>query len=232
MASGTVFKGFPAEGMAFLRDLKENNDREWFAPRKEIYEEQVRRPMLQLLSAVHAGMLSFAPGYVGEPKKCIYRIYRDTRFAKDKTPYKTHIAASLWSNAIGKQGGAGFYFSIAPDEIEIGGGLYAPEPQLLLAVRRHIAEDHEAFRETLTTELWGERAPRAPKGFDPAHPAIDLIRHKHFILLASPKPALATTSKLLPEIVRNFKAMTPFIEFLNQPLLAQAKAAEGRKALL
>src|SRR5206468_7953589 len=135
MASGTVFKGFPAAGMDFLRELKENNDRDWFTPRKHIYEEQVRQPMLQLVSAVHAGVLRFAAGYVGEPKKCVYRVYRDTRFAKDKTPYKTHIAASMWSNAIGKQGGAGFYFSIAPHELEIGGGLYAPDPKILLAVR-------------------------------------------------------------------------------------------------
>jgi uncharacterized protein (TIGR02453 family) len=229
MASG--FKGFPATGMAFLRELKENNDRDWFTPRKDVFEEHVRQPMLQLVSEVHAEMLRFAPGYVGEPKKCVYRIYRDTRFAKDKTPYKTHIAASMWSNAIGKQGGAGFYFSISPDDIEIGGGLYAPEPPLLLAVRRHIAENHKAFRKNLNGELWGESATRAPKGFDPGHPAIELLKRKHYILLASPRPAIATTSRLLPEIVKHFEAITPFIDFLNEPLLEQAKRS-AREVLL
>ena len=216
MATGTGFKGFPAAGIAFLAELKENNDRDWFNPRKDIYEEQVRGPMLELVSAVHAGMLSFAPDYVGEPKKCVYRVYRDTRFAKDKTPYKTRIAASLWSNAIGKQGGAGFYFAVGPEDIEIGGGLYAPEPKLLLAVRQHIAEHHKAFRKTLTGELWGESAARTPKGFDPLHPAIDLIRHKHYVLLTEPDVKIATTPKLLPEILKRFAAMTLFVQFLNQ----------------
>jgi uncharacterized protein (TIGR02453 family) len=232
MALGTAFKGFPAAGMVFLAELKENNDRDWFNARKDIYEEQVRQPMLELVSAVHGEMLRFAPGYVGEPKKCVYRIYRDTRFAKDKTPYKTHIAASLWSNAIGKQGGAGFYFSIAPGDVEIGGGLYAPDPKLLLAVRQHIAEHYKAFRKRLTGELWGESASRAPKGFDPEHPAIDLLKHKHYVLLTSPSPKIATTSKLLTEIVKCFEAMTPFIEFLNEPLLAQARLADEQNGLL
>lgn len=232
MASGTAFRGFPAAGMTFLSELKENNDRDWFNPRKDIYEEQVRQPMLDLVGAVHAAMLDFAPGYVGEPKKCVYRIYRDTRFAKDKTPYKTHIAASFWNNATGKQRGAGFYVSVSPDDLEIGGGLYAPEPHLLLAVRQHIAENHKAFRKTLTGELWGETAARVPRGFDPEHPAIDLIRHKHFVLLNSPAPSLITTPKLLPEIVKSFRKMTPFLEFLNEPLLAAAKAEEGKKLRL
>lgn len=223
MAIGVKFKGFPASGMEFLRELKQNNDRDWFAPRKSTYEQEVREPMLQLVSAVHAEMLRFAPGYVGEPKKCIYRIYRDTRFSKDKTPYKTHIAASMWSNATGKQGGAGFYFSVSPEDVEIGAGLYAPEPSLLFMVRQHIADHHQAFRKTIQGDLWGESAARAPKGFDTEHPAIDLIKRKHFVILKSPKPAIATTSKLLPEIVKTFESLTPFVEFLNQPLVAQAK---------
>jgi uncharacterized protein (TIGR02453 family) len=228
MASRSAFKGFPAEGLEFLRELKRNNDREWFTPRKEVYETQVREPMLELVSAVHAEMLRFAPGYVGEPKKCVYRVYRDTRFSKDKTPYKTHIAASMWSNALGKMSGAGFYFSISPDDVEIGGGLYAPDPAQMLAVRQYIAENHKAFRKTIHGELWGESSARAPKGFDPEHPAIDLIRHKHFVLLNSPQPAIAGTPKLLPEIVRTFESIAPFVEFLNRPVLARAKAAPVR----
>ena len=228
MATGIKFRGFPAAGMAFLADLKANNNREWFAPRKAVYEEQVQQPMLELVRAVHGEMLLFAPAYVGEPKKCVYRIYRDTRFAKDKTPYKTHVAAFLWNNAIGKQGGAGFYFSVSPEEVEIGAGLYAPEPAVLLAVRQHIAENHGAFRKTLTGELWGESAARVPKGFRADHPAGDLLKRKHFLLLDSPAPSIATTAKLLPQIVKRFEILTPFVEFLNRPLLTLA----GKQALL
>ena len=219
MATGIRFRGFPAAGMAFLADLKANNDRDWFVARKAVYEELVQQPMLELVRAVHAEMLRFAPAYVGEPKKCVYRIYRDTRFAKDKTPYKTHVAAILWNNAIGKQGGAGFYFSVSPEEVEIGAGLYAPEPAVLLAVRQHIAENHKALRKMLTGELWGEIAARVPKGFPADHPAADLLRRKHFLLLESPAPAIAITAKLLPQIVKRFELLTPFVGFLNEPLL-------------
>ncbi|HVW84134.1 MAG TPA: DUF2461 domain-containing protein, partial [Bryobacteraceae bacterium] len=126
----STFRGFSPEGIAFLRDLKANNDREWFAPRKSIYEEHLRLPMIELVRAVHGEMLRFAPEYVGEPAKCIFRIYRDTRFSKDKTPYKTHIAASFWRNGMEKNRGAGYYFSVSPEEIEIAGGLYMPEPEV------------------------------------------------------------------------------------------------------
>ena len=231
MASKSTFKGFPPEGMEFLRDLKENNDREWFTPRKAVYQEKVQEPMVELVSAVHAEMLRFAPAYVGEPKKCVFRIYRDTRFAKDKTPYKTHVAAAMWRGGADKNTGAGYYFSISPEALEIGGGLYSPEPDALLAVRRHIADHAVDFRKTFETaavrklmgDLHGESSSRAPKGFDPEHPAMDLLKRKHYVLMKSADPALATTPKLLPEIVKRFEAMAPFVDFLNQPLADRAK---------
>ncbi|MDQ2901160.1 MAG: DUF2461 domain-containing protein, partial [Acidobacteriota bacterium] len=104
------FAGFPPEGIEFLRDLKANNDREWFQPRKAQFEEKVRGPMLELVSEIHAGMMKFAPEYVGDPVKGVYRIYRDTRFSKNKTPYKTHIAALFWRRGLGKDDGAGMFF--------------------------------------------------------------------------------------------------------------------------
>jgi uncharacterized protein (TIGR02453 family) len=233
MASKTAFPGFPAEGIDFLGELKKNNDREWFTARKSVYLEKVQLPLVDLVSAVHGEMLRFAPAYVGEPKKCIFRIYRDTRFAKDKTPYKTHVAAAMWRGGADKNSGAGFYFSVSPEEIEIGGGLYSPEPDALLAVRRHITEHHEAFRKTFETpgvrklfgELWGESAARAPRGFDPGHPAMDLLKRRHYVLMKTSEPAIATTRRLLPEIAKRFEAMTPFVEFLNKPLAAYRKKA-------
>jgi uncharacterized protein (TIGR02453 family) len=231
----STFPGFSPEGIAFLRDLKANNDREWFAPRKSIYEEHLRLPMIELVRAVHGEMLRFAPEYVGEPAKCIFRIYRDTRFSKDKTPYKTHIAASFWRNGMEKNRGAGYYFSVSPEEIEIAGGLYMPEPEVLLAVRQRIAGQHEAFRATfgaprlkrLLGELQGESVTRAPKGFDPEHPAIDLLKRKQYCFFMMLDPTLAGTRKLFGEIVKRFEAMAPFISYLNHPLLGS-----GKKALL
>jgi uncharacterized protein (TIGR02453 family) len=229
------FPGFPAEGIAFLRELKENNDREWFTPRKQIFDERVRLPMVELVRAIHGEMLSFAPQYVGEPAKCVFRIYRDTRFSKDKTPYKTHIAATMRRNGLEKNQGAGYYFSVSPTEIEVAGGLWAPEPDTLLSFRQRIAEDHESFRATfempkvrkLLGDLYGESAARAPKGFNPEHPAIDLLKRKHYVLFANLDPALATSPKLMGEIVKRLAALAPFVDFVNRSLFPAS--ARGKK---
>ncbi len=235
------FPGFPKEGMTFLRALKKNNDREWFTPRKPVFEETVRQPMIELVSAIHREMLRFPPEYVGEPAKCVYRIYRDTRFSKDKTPYKTYASALILRNGFSKYDGcAGYYFAVSPENIEVEGGVYAPDRDILLAVRQHIADNHKQFRATFETpkvrklfgELWGESVSRVPKGFDANHPAADLIRRKQYLLGAKMDPELAVTPKLLREIVSRIEAMTPFIQFLNQPLLRrQTKQKREEKFL-
>ncbi|MDP9169360.1 MAG: DUF2461 domain-containing protein [Acidobacteriota bacterium] len=222
----TAFRGFTPEGIAFLKDLAANNDREWFTPRKPVFDATVRLPMIELVGALHREMLRFAPAYVGEPAKCVFRIYRDTRFSKNKTPYKTHIAASFWRNDLEKNGGAGYYFSVSPEEIEIAGGLYSPEPDTLLAVRQHIAENFTEFKrlceargfKALLGALQGASATRPPRGFDPAHPEIDLLKRKQYFVFITLDPALATGPRLFREIVKRFEAITGFNEFLNRPL--------------
>jgi uncharacterized protein (TIGR02453 family) len=226
----TTFPGFPPAGMTFLRALKKNNDREWFTPRKATFEAVVRQPMIELVGAIHHEMLRFAPEYVGEPAKCVYRIYRDTRFSKDKTPYKTYASALFLRNGFDKYAGcAGYYFAVSPETIEVAGGVYTPDRDVLLVVRQHIADNHKEFRATFGTPkvkklfpgLEGESLTRVPKGFDPDHPAADLIKYKHYLLDARLDPKLATTPKLLTELVKRIEAMTPFVEFLNRPLIAR-----------
>src|SRR5438093_9814590 len=142
----TGFAGFPREAIAFFKELERHNRREWFQPRKQIYDEQVKAPMADLIRALTAEMMRFAPDYVTEPEKAIYRIYRDTRFSKDKTPYKTHIAAVFHRRGMEKESGGGLYFAVSPKEVEVAGGIYMPAPPTLLAVRTHLAEHHEEFR--------------------------------------------------------------------------------------
>src|ERR1700677_4276484 len=145
------FKGFPTEGIAFLRELKKHNDREWFTPKLEQYKQLVREPMLELVASLHAAMLRFAPEYVGEPAKCVYRIYRDTRFSKDKTPYKTYASALFLRNGFDKYAGcAAYYFAVSPENIEVAGGVYTPDRDVLLAVRQYIADHHKQFRSTFS----------------------------------------------------------------------------------
>jgi len=223
----SVFSGFPAEGIQFMRNLARNNRREWFQPRKATFEEKVKLPMRQLVEAVNAAMASFAPEYVTDPDKAIYRIYRDTRFSKDKTPYKDHIAASFPRR--GSPEGAGYYFAVSHKEVAIGGGIYMPAPETLLAIRTRMAEHHQEFRKLVKSravkqllgEVQGEQLTRVPKGFACDHPAADLLRHKQFLLYVELDPGLATTPEIHSEIVSRFRAMRPFLEFLNAPFAAK-----------
>jgi uncharacterized protein (TIGR02453 family) len=214
--------------MTFFRGLKRNNRREWFQPRKQIFDDCVKAPMVAMVEAVNAELVRFAPDYITDPSKAIYRIYRDTRFSNDKTPYKTHIAASFVRRGLDKHAGAGLYFSVAPDEIEAAAGVYMPPPDILLAIRTYLLEHGDELRRivknrqlrALMGEMYGDSLARVPKGFPADHPAADLIKMKQWVFYTTDlDPKLATTPKLLVEIVRRFRAMTPFVDFLNRPLL-------------
>jgi uncharacterized protein (TIGR02453 family) len=218
----------------FFRSLKRNNRREWFQPRKHVYEQHVKEPMLELVAVLNAGLAKFAPEFVTDPKKALFRIYRDTRFSADKTPYKTHVAAVFSRRGSGLMGAGGYYFSVSHDTIEVAGGIYHPEPETMLLVRTHIAENYEDLRRVLANkktkklvgELQGDELSRAPKGFDPGHPALDLIKKKDWIFDVTLPPSLATTPKLQGEILDRFRAMSQLIEFLNRPLLARKPARD------
>src|SRR3989442_502273 len=129
---------FPQAGLNFLKSLKRNNNREWFLKHRPDYEESVRSPMVQLIEALAKEFKRFAPEIAVSPKS-LFRIHRDTRFSKDKNPYKTHVAASFAVRGLARHEGAGFYFHIAPTELWIGGGMYRPAPDELRSVRDHIA---------------------------------------------------------------------------------------------
>lgn len=232
MRSG--FPGFPSEAMAFYRSLARNNKREWFQPRKNVYDEKVKAPMVELVTEINRVMLDFAPDYITDAPKAIYRIYRDTRFSPDKTPYKTQIAASFSRRGMQKHGAAGYYFAVSHKGVDVGGGIYMPAPETLLAVRTHLAERHADFRKLagssgvkkLFGALQGEQLSRVPKGFCAEHPAADLLRYKQFLLFTTLDAAIVTTPKLFVELERRFRAMAPFLEFLNAPLVAKRRTPE------
>jgi uncharacterized protein (TIGR02453 family) len=221
----SAFPGFPSEAIQFFRGLARHNNRDWFLPRKAIFEAQVKQPMRELVAELNAAMMGFAPEYVTDPDKAIYRIYRDTRFSKDKTPYKDHIAASFRRRGTVGHSDAGYYLEVSHKEVGIGGGVYMPSPETLRAIRNRIAGRHEEFRRIvgaravrqLFGELQGERLSRVPKGFCAEHPAADLLRFKQLYLYVELPPDLATTRVLYGEIVKRFRAMAPFLEFLAAP---------------
>jgi len=220
------------DAITFLRNLAKHNDRDWFNPRKTDFEALLKQPMLEIIRKVTDAMTDFAPDHVRPAEKSLFRIYRDTRFSADKTPYKTHVAAVFSRRGSGLMGAGGYYFSVSHDTIEVAGGIYHPEPETMLLVRTHIAENYEDLRRVLANkktkklvgELQGDELSRAPKGFDPGHPALDLIKKKDWIFDVTLPPSLATTPKLQGEILDRFRAMSQLIEFLNRPLLARKPA--------
>lgn len=229
-----MFPGFSKQGIQFLRQLKRHNDREWFQPRKEIFERELKRPMESLIDEINAAFAKFAPDYITEPKKAMFRIYRDTRFSNDKTPYKTHVAAWFKRKENERTTAGGFYFHVSPEAVYAAGGVYMPPADQQRAIRMHLLDHHERFRKlassrklkSLLGEMEGSTLSRDPKGFPKDHPAGDLIRHKQWAWGTELDASLALTSTLLPEIVKRFEAVAPLVEFLNEPFLARKPRRE------
>lgn len=230
------FGGFPKEALTFFKGLEKNNNKDWFDPRKQTFESTVKAPMIQLVDALNAHMAVAAPHFVTDPKKAIYRIYRDTRFSKDKTPYKTHIAAVFNHRLLDKHSSAGFYFAVSHKSVDFGGGVYMPEAEQMLTLRTLFAERYAEFRKlaaakpvrALIGDLQGEKLTRPPKGFPAGHAADELLRAKQWYWYVEMPSAIATTPKLLPELKKRFDALAPLMEFMNAPLLAKRKKEAAR----
>ena len=218
---------FTAKTLSFLRSLKRNNDREWFRARKAEYERHVRGPMVAVIERLAVDFGRFAPELDASPKRCIYRIYRDTRFSDDKTPLKTHIAASFRWRGLPKHRGAGLYFEVTPGSVWMGGGFYAPETADLARIRQHISDTHPelhrltrapAFRRTFQA-LEGEQLTRLPRGFAKDDPAAEYLKHRNFLAGREFPAALATTAAFYPTLLATFRAVMPIVRFLNEPLV-------------
>jgi uncharacterized protein (TIGR02453 family) len=222
---------FSNESIKFLRGLKRNNDREWFAARKDVYERELKAPMLAVVGEINAAMAEFAPMHVRPPEKIVMRIYRDIRFSKDKRPYKTHVSAWWVRDGLQKTSGAGFYFDVNPTEVTVAAGVYMPEREQLLAIRRYLQAHHAEFRavmkgrklRSLMQESDGARLTRPPKGFAVDDPAIDLLMNRQWGVSARLPVERALAPGLVKDVVERFKAAAPMIAMLNEPLVGKPK---------
>ena len=218
---------FSAETLRFLRALKRNNRREWFNAHRDDYETCVRQPMTAIVERLADDFRTFAPELVASPKVSMYRIYRDTRFSENKTPYKTHIAAVFPTRGLLKHEGAGAYFHISPDEVWVGGGMYSPEPAQLYAVREHIASNLKQLRAIVESpgfrrhfgKLGGSQLQRVPRGFPRDHPAAEYLKYRHFLAGAEFPGTFATSPKFYSTLLAVFRQVIPLARFLNAPLL-------------
>ena len=217
----------PRRSLAFLRALKRNNRRDWFQPRKEQFDVDVREPMLAIVERLADDLRSIAPEIVVDPKTAMYRIYRDTRFSENKTPYKTHVAAVFPWRGLAKHEGAGLYFHVSPDDVWMGGGMYSPQTAQLQAVREHIAGNVRRMRAIVESpgfrrqvgELEGERLQRVPHGFPKDHAAAEYLKYRQFLAGRELPPAFACNPKFYSTLITVFRQVAPLARFLNEPLV-------------
>jgi uncharacterized protein (TIGR02453 family) len=221
---------FSNEALKFLRALKRNNDRDWFAAHTPTYERELKEPMLAIIREVNDAMLEFAPDNVRAPQKTILRIYRDIRFSKDKRPYKIHQAAWWARHGLEKTSGGGFYFDVSGTGVTLAAGVFMPQREQLLAIRRHLVEHHAELRRLLAAKklaklmqpIDGLRLTRPPKGFsadDPAiQPAMDLLLAKQWGVETTLPADFATRPTLVRDIVEHFRVAAPIVALLNAPL--------------
>ena len=223
------FEGFPKKGMEFLKRLKKNNRREWFAKHKDEYEAHVKLPMQSLIVALQPHFARFASEYDFHPRRSLFRVYRDTRFSKDKTPYKTHVAAHAVLRGKPKGlGASGYYFHIEPGEVYVGAGIYMPEGEQLKKVRRAIADHSEEFLGIVQSarfkkifgelEMKDDRLKRIPAGFEADHPMADWLRYKHYFAGVSLPESKCYKESFVNEVARVCDAATPLVKFLNRAL--------------
>ena len=224
-----TFDGFSPDLLAYLEDLSRNNNREWFQENKTRYRETVQIPMSNFIMAFAPSLDKISSHYIADPRLhggSMFRIYRDTRFAKGKPPYKTNIGCQLRHEA-GKDAHApGFYFHIEPGEIFIGGGIYKPDSAALFKVRTAISEKPEQWQKIIKqkrfkdrfTEVYGESLKRPPRGFDPEHPHLEHLKKKTLFVTEALSPADLYSPKLVEKVKKTFEAASPFMQFLTEAL--------------
>jgi uncharacterized protein (TIGR02453 family) len=223
---------FTNESLRFLRALKRNNRRDWFGAHRDEYETHIRQPMAAVITRLGQDLREFAPEFVADPKSSMYRIHRDIRFSENKSPYKTHAAAVFPTRGLAKHEGAGLYFHVSPDEVWVGGGIYAPAGPALQALREHIAANARRLRTLVDSPgfrrevgaLDGDRLLRVPRGFPRDHPAADYLKLRQFLAGREFEASFATGPRFYPGVVAVFRRITPLMRFLNEPLLAGRRA--------
>lgn len=208
--------------LSFLTDLKTNNNREWFEENKERYG-QAHANFLDIVQSTIEGIGKFDLDIAHlEPKKCAYRIYRDVRFSKDKTPYKTHFGAEMAPG--GRRSGlAGYYIHIQPGESIVAGGVWHPAPDNLAKIRQEIDYNGEEFKNVLNSdefknaygELRGEKLKRPPKGYEKDHPDIELIKFKDFLAYKELSDKEVKSKDYLNKMLRDLEILKPLNDFLN-----------------
>ena len=230
--STQTFTGFRPEAIQFLADLAVNNDRAWFQARKADYERLLKEPLEALCAALADQFTERGIPFTSDPVRSPFRIYRDVRFSKDKSPYKTNISASFpYRDSVGGSGShagegsnPGGYFHMGPGEVYIGGGMWHPPASTVAAFRQAVVDDPAAVRKLLDDPafvrefgaLSGDKLRRVPPGFPKDHPEAELLKHKDFTFGKRLADEEVFSPRLPDVIAGSFEVALPLVRFLGR----------------
>ena len=215
---------FTAHLFEFLLDLQANNNRDWFQANKGRYEQHVKEPLLQFIEDFQPRLHSISEHFVADPRATggsMFRIYRDVRFSRDKSPYKTQAAAHFRHEAGKTAHAPGFYLHLAPDEVFAGVGLWHPDSATLGRIRNRIVSSPEEWEHTSREagfldvfELSGSSLKRPPRGFDPDHPWVEDLKRKDHIAVCLFDEEEATSPGFVDDFADVCRTASPFMKFL------------------
>ena len=227
----TEFRGFEPGAIRFLRGLARNNNREWFERNRAAYETEVRGPLCALVEEMDVRLARIAPELMGDPRRSIFRIHRDVRFSKDKSPYKTNAACQFYHHDAGRGAGqdadgagAGLYFQIADGECFVAGGMWMPARPALEKIREALAEHPDAldrivrapgFRRRFKALSQEALVTRLPRGYTEGHPAERWLRYRSFTAYRLLTEREVGSRRLPAVLERDFAELVPLVRWLN-----------------
>jgi uncharacterized protein (TIGR02453 family) len=207
----------------FLRELRDNNNREWFEANRERYESVLLEPALEFIEAFAPHLRRISPNFVASTRRSggsLFRIHRDVRFSKDKSPYKAHVGIRFPHNDK-EVHGPGFYLHIEPRESFLGAGIWHPDSTTLTKIRDAIVDDPGKWKRAAhgkkfieVYDLSGESLKRPPTGYDREHPYVDDLKRKDFIGVAALPDRAVTSDDLLPALAGSCRRADGFVHFL------------------
>ncbi len=224
----TVFAGLPEDFFRFFEDLERNNDRAWFTEQKPRYIASVVEPTSAFISAMAPLLHAVSPHYVANPKPhggSMFRIYRDTRFSKDKTPYKTHAGVQFRHEAGRDAHAPGFYVHLAREGLFFGGGIWQPPNPVLNRVRDHIVDNARSWSRIRGAKavqasggIRGDSLKRPPRGYDPEHRHIEDLKKKSFYVAVEAPAEHALRPGFVDEVAEAFRTTAPMMRFITDAL--------------
>jgi len=232
----SAFSRFRPQALGFLRALKRHNEKHWFEAHRPEYDAEVVGPLKLLAEELDVRFARLAPEFVAPPKRALFRIHRDVRFSKDKSPYKTHAALWVFHRDAGRgvgrdaHGGAGFYFHLEPGASLVAAGFWMPPRPILSTLRERIVEEQKKFEKMvkapafkrryggLTDDEPGVMLTRVPRGYAPDHPAAQWLRFNSFTASRPLTDADALSPKLVDTIMKDYAVLLPLVRWLNGSL--------------